>query len=244
MMETSRTESHWRVAAKEEPSAGDDRRTDHNSADLNTSRRRDDLIRDFDRTFGFTPPHANRSPSNAQPVQVRGGSDRVAPVDGEEQGQTVGEHVENPAGSPGRERFSDIHEASGSGTAMRHACRQGDGVASNLVSPAAMLARRMLLDGDSKQLHPMHHRGQSETSIGTPSGASYHLRSSSKFLPSPPSSHGTSPRPEDSKAEANVNGKIVSENEEEEDIDIWEKALVVLVVMGKRTATLQILILG
>jgi len=234
-METSSPVSRLQ-AADEEPSGGNDKR---NSAELTTTRRRDDLIRDFDRTFGFTPPHANRSPSNAQTLRAGNeGSDRLAPAHGGEQGQTVSEHFENLAGSPGSERFLyGRNDTRGSGTIMRLVSRGGDGVASNGDSPAAVLARRMLLDEDWRQSHSVevHHRGQSETGNGTPSGASVQLRSSSKFLPSPPSSHGTSPRPDDSKAEADAEGrrKSVSENEEEEDIDIWEKALVVLVVLGK-----------
>jgi hypothetical protein len=97
MMETSSPVSRLQ-AADEEPSGGNDKR---NSAELTTTRRRDDLIRDFDRTFGFTPPHANRSPSNAQTLRAGNeGSDRLAPAHGGEQGQTVSEHFENLAGSP------------------------------------------------------------------------------------------------------------------------------------------------
>lgn len=84
---------------------------------------------------------------------------------------------------------------------------------------------------------------QSEAVKGIPSAESCNRRKSLKFLPSPPSSRGTSPCGGESSAENAQGGidgapdaslvvKNVSGEEDQDDIDIWEKALVVLVVLG------------
>lgn len=230
-------------------------RSERSLTDRRTSRRRDDLIRDFDRTFGFTPPEKNRS---TQPFQGR----KVIDLDSSDlRRHALDEtYAITAALEPGRQS-GDSPEAreetpsNNYDSMSRHSRKRegGDGSVEQAAVPETMLAWRMIDDTDMENAYapvagiPQESKQPGQGNATSPS--SFNRRSSLKFLPSPPSSSPSeSPRPGESSAQddqdaqpemkgesgGSLYAKSVLPDEAEDDIDIWEKALVILVVFGRR----------
>ena len=224
------------------------RLTDHR-----TTRRRDDLIRDFDRTFGFTPPEKNQS---TQPFE---GSKGVDLDSFDLRRHALDEtYAITAALEPGRQS-KDSPEAreetpsnNNNDSMLRHSRKREGGSVERAAVPETMLAWRMTDDTDMENAHaPVAGILQESKQPGQGNGtspSSFNRRNSLKFLPSPPSSsRSESPCPAESSAQddqdaqpemkgesgGSLHAKNVLVDEDEDEIDIWEKALVILVVFGR-----------